>query len=62
MANLIEDCKGMVGALQEHVRVVDGNGVQRVEFYDNYGVKMVLNKSDLTEDQWQAFKNNFRTF
>lgn len=54
--------KEIINALQEHVRVVDGNGVQKVEFYTEYGVKMVLDRKVLTEEQWNAFKNMFRNF
>lgn len=54
--------KEIINALQEHVRVVDGNGVQKVEFYTEYGVKMVLDRKVLTEEQWNAFKTMFRNF
>lgn len=52
----------IVKALKSHVRVVDGNGVQKVEFYDEFGVKLVINKSELSDGEWNAFKENFQNF
>lgn len=52
----------MIESLKNHVRVIDNDRVQKVEFYDEYGVKLVLNKSDLSDSAWNEFKNTFRTF
>ena len=48
----------VVEALRNNVRVNNSNNT--VEIYDDYGVKMVLR--DLTPEQLDAFRKNFRSF
>ena len=50
--------KELVKALKNHVRVNTSN--KTVEFYDEYGVKMRL--THLSEEEYQAFLDNFQNF
>lgn len=50
--------KTLKDTLQARVRVNTSN--KTVEFYDEYGVKMVLR--DLTEEQYQDYQKNFKNY
>lgn len=44
--------------LKDHIRV--NTTLKTVEIYDDYGVKTVLR--DLTEEQYQDYLKNFRSY
>ena len=48
----------MLLAMKNHIRVNTSN--KTVEIYDEYGVKLVLR--DLSEDEYNAFKEMFINF
>ena len=50
--------KTLKDTLRDHVRV--NTTLKTVEIYDDYGVKVVLR--DLTEEQYQDYLNNFRSY
>ena len=58
VSNALDRFGGDIASLKNHIRV--NTTLKTVEIYDDYGVKTVLR--DLTEEQYQDYLKNFRSY
>lgn len=52
----------VVETLKSNVRVIDEESYKAIQIYDDYGTKVSIPKSAVTEEVWNAFKSEFPNF